>query len=41
MKIAVDEISFDYIWMDNLKVTDIKEKAPDGVYIYGMFLEGC
>lgn len=41
MKIAVDEISFDYIWMDNLKVTDIKEKAPDGCYIYGMFLEGC
>ena len=21
--------------------TDVKEKAEDGCYIYGMFLEGC
>ena len=41
MHIAVDEISFDYVWMDHLKMEDIKEKAPDGCYIYGMFLEGC
>jgi len=41
MKIAVDEISFDFVWLDHLKLEDIKKKAPDGCYIYGMFLEGC
>ncbi len=40
-KIAVDQLSFDFIFLDDMSHTDVKEKAPDGCYIYGMFLEGC
>jgi dynein heavy chain len=36
----VDGISFNFKWKREA-VADIKEKAPDGVYITGLFLQGC
>ena len=40
-KIAVDQLSFDYIFLDHIKHDEVTEKAPEGCYIYGMFLEGA
>lgn len=38
--IAVDQIIFDFIFLDKMVVEDIKSKPDDGCYIYGMFFEG-
>ena len=38
--IAIDLIDWDYEVMDDAKV-DKTKAAPDGAYIYGLFLEGC
>lgn len=40
-KTAIDLLSFDFKIEDNLKPEDIKEKPENGVYVYGMFLEGA
>ena len=40
-KTAIDLLSFDFKIMGNTKPSDIKEKPENGVYVYGMFLEGA
>lgn len=39
--VAIDKVSFDFVYLDNMAVADVKEKPPTGCYIYGIFLEGC
>ncbi len=38
--IAVDQIIFDFKFLDHLTEKDISEKPEDGCYIHGMFFEG-
>lgn len=40
-KVAIDLLSFEFKILDNLKPEDIKESPSEGVYCYGMFLEGA
>jgi len=40
-KIPIDRVAFDYNVNDHMTHEDIKEKPEDGVYVYGLFLEGC
>mmetsp|Transcript_61818 Transcript_61818/g.85181 ORF Transcript_61818/g.85181 Transcript_61818/m.85181 type:complete len:82 (+) Transcript_61818:2808-3053(+) len=40
-KIAVDLLSFDYLIKDDITHKDITAKPEDGVYIYGIYMEGC
>jgi dynein heavy chain len=39
--IAIDKLSFEFKYLDNISHTDIKQKPDDGCYIYGMFIEGA
>ena len=39
--IAIDQLSFAFNYMDTMHYTEVKEKPADGVYVYGMYLEGC
>lgn len=39
--IAVDLLSFNFNIKDHLTHKDIHEKPDDGVYVWGMYLEGC
>lgn len=39
--IAVDQLTFDFNYMDHTSHKDIKQKPDDGCYLYGMYLEGC
>lgn len=39
--IAVDKVSFDFVYMDHTNAGEIKERPNTGCYIYGLFLEGC
>ena len=39
--IAVDKISFDFIFKDSITHEDINEKPESGALCYGMYLEGC
>jgi len=39
--IAVDQIIFDYILLDQMTIQDIKEKPENGCYCYGLFFEGA
>lgn len=39
--IAVDLLSFNFVIKDNLTHKDIHEKPDDGVFAWGMYLEGC
>jgi len=40
-KIPIDRVAYDYIMLDTIKHTDVKEAPSHGCYIYGLFLEGC
>lgn len=40
MEIAIDKLSFSFNVLDDSKET-IKQPAADGVFIYGLFLEGA
>lgn len=40
-KIAIDKISFDFKYLDTIKQENITQKPEDGVYIYGVYLEGA
>jgi dynein heavy chain len=40
-KTAIDLLTFDFKILDDKKPTDITEKPDNGVYVYGMFLEGA
>lgn len=40
-QIAIDKISFDFVVVDSMKHTEIREKPEDGCYIYGLYLEGA
>merc|ERR1719498_1873425 len=40
-KIAIDIISMQLEVADNFPLAEIKEKPPEGVYLYGCFIEGC
>lgn len=40
-KIPIDRVAYDYIMLDTIKHTDVKEAPSGGCYIYGLFLEGC
>lgn len=39
--IAVDLLSLNFNFKDTLTHKDIHEKPDDGVYVWGMYLEGC
>ena len=39
--IAVDKLSFDFVYMDTMKYTDVSEKPASGVICYGLYVEGC
>ena len=39
--IAIDIIDFDFEVVDDPTKYDMKKQAPDGAYIFGLFLEGC
>jgi len=36
----IDTVAFSFLMMDEA-MSDIKDRAPDGCYIYGLFLEGA
>ena len=40
-KTAIDLLTFDFKILDDKKPSDISEKPENGVYVYGMFLEGA
>ena len=40
-KIAIDKLSFEFVFLDTTKYTDIKEKPDGGCLVYGVYLEGC
>lgn len=39
--VAIDELSFNYKVYDEIEPADVTEKPEDGVFIYGLYLEGC
>lgn len=39
--IPIDRVAFNYNIHDTMTHEDVKEKPEDGVYIHGLFLEGC
>ena len=39
--IAIDIIDFDFIVISNEEKTDLTKAPDDGVYIFGLFVEGC
>jgi len=41
--IAIDKLSFGFTIRDDYKTdaSDVEEKAPQGAYVFGIFLEGC
>lgn len=39
--IAIDKLEYEFKVLDDISLTDIKEKPEDGCYIHGMFLEGA
>lgn len=39
--VAIDELSFDYKVYDEIDPADVTEKPEDGVFIFGLYLEGC
>jgi len=39
--IPIDQIEFDFEVISNPEKIDTSKKAPDGCYIYGLFIEGC
>jgi dynein heavy chain len=40
-QIAIDKLTFSFSYMDAEGVEDIEEKPEDGVYIYGLFMDGA
>lgn len=39
--IAIDRLSFQFLVKDDIKWQEVTAKPEDGVYAYGLFLEGC
>jgi len=39
--IAVDKLSYDFVYRDDISHTDITEKPASGCLSWGMYLEGC
>ena len=39
--IAIDRLQFEFCWRDDMKHQDVTAKPDEGVYCYGMYLEGC
>lgn len=39
-KIAIDKLAFSFQYMQEEGVEEIEEKPEDGVYIYGLFMDG-
>lgn len=39
--IAIDIIEFDFEVVDDATKYDMNKQAPDGAYIWGLYLEGC
>lgn len=40
-KVPIDRVAFNYNIADHMTHEDIKEKPADGVFVFGLFLEGC
>jgi dynein heavy chain len=40
-QIAIDKLAFEFLFLDDIKETDVKEKPESGCLIFGMYLEGC
>ena len=39
--VAIDELSFDFKVYDEIEPADVTEKPEDGVYCFGLYLEGA
>ena len=39
--VAIDELSFDFKVYDEIEPADVTEKPDDGVYCFGLYLEGA
>jgi dynein heavy chain len=39
--IPIDRVAFNYDFRDDITHEDIKERPDDGVFVFGLFLEGC
>ena len=39
--IAIDQVGFDFLFLDQLDYRDIKKKPEDGCYMWGLFFEGA
>lgn len=40
-EIAIDRLSFQFVMKDEIKWQDVTAKPDDGVFCYGMYIEGC
>jgi dynein heavy chain len=40
-KIAIDKLSFSFTVMTEEEPSEIEEQPEDGVYIYGLFMDGA
>ena len=40
-KLAIDKVEFDFVWRKEIDGDEITNAAKDGVYIYGLWLEGA
>merc|ERR1712176_257455 len=40
-KCAIDTVDFDFLWRKEIDGSEISAKPEDGVYIYGLWLEGA
>jgi len=39
--IAIDKLQFEFLVIDNVKVSEVTSKPEDGCYVYGLYLEGA
>jgi len=39
--IAIDQIDFDFEVVDDETKYDMNVSAPDGAYVWGLYIEGC
>lgn len=39
--IAIDRLTWDFKFIDDMKPEDVKEKPENGIYVHGLFIEGA
>jgi len=40
-KIAIDQLSFEFVFIDHMSWSDVEKAPEDGSYVWGLFLEGA